>query len=58
MEQDALRLWLLDRLEETRHWPRDDPRILSTNALADSARRDADFLSVAALYRRSRRVRS
>ena len=50
MEQDALRLWLLDRLEETRHWPRDDPRILSTNALADTARRDGDFLSVAALY--------
>ena len=50
MEQDALRCWLLDRLEDARHWPRDDPRILSTNALADSARRDGDFLSVAALY--------
>ncbi len=50
MEQDALRSWLLDRLEDARHWPRDDPRILSTNALADSARRDGDFLSVAALY--------
>ena len=50
MEQEALRAWLLDRLEDARHWPRDDPRILSTNTLADSARRDADFLSLAALY--------
>jgi hypothetical protein len=50
MEQDALRTWLLDRLEDARHWPRDNPRILSSTVLADSARRDTDFLSVAALY--------
>lgn len=50
MEQDALRTWLLDRLEDPRFWPASDPRILSTQALADAARHDADFLSVAALY--------
>ncbi|TDH61147.1 BREX-2 system adenine-specific DNA-methyltransferase PglX [Dankookia rubra] len=50
MERDALRLWLLERLEETRFWPRDDPRLTSTLTLADAARHDADFLAVAALY--------
>jgi hypothetical protein len=51
MEQDALRAWLLDRLEDGRLWPTDDPRLVSTNQLADLLRRDADFLSVAGVYR-------
>ncbi|MDX8506140.1 BREX-2 system adenine-specific DNA-methyltransferase PglX [Mesorhizobium captivum] len=50
MEKEALRIWLLDRLEDSRFWPLTDPRILSTQALADVARHDTDFLSVAALY--------
>jgi hypothetical protein len=51
MEQDALRAWLLDRLEDGRLWPSDDPRLISTNQLADLLRRDADFLAVASVYR-------
>jgi hypothetical protein len=50
MERDALRAWLLDRLEAPRFWQATDPRILSTVALADLARHDPDFLSVAELY--------
>ena len=51
MEQDALRAWLLDRLEDGRLWPSDDPRLVSTNQLSDLLRRDADFLAVAGVYR-------
>lgn len=51
MEQDALRAWLLDRLEDGRLWLPDDPRLFSTNQLADLLRRDADFMSVAGVYR-------
>ncbi len=50
LEQDALRAWLLDRLEEPHFWPTDDPQIRSARALADAARHDADFLGVAELY--------
>jgi hypothetical protein len=50
MERDALRAWLLDRLEAPRFWPPDDPRIVSARGLADAARHDADFLAVAQLY--------
>ncbi len=50
MEQEALRNWLLDRLEDRRFWPADDPRLISTRQLADAARRDRDFLSVAELF--------
>ncbi|MGJ5080242.1 BREX-2 system adenine-specific DNA-methyltransferase PglX [Bradyrhizobium sp. HKCCYLS3013] len=50
IERDAIRVWLLDRLENARFWPAGDPHILSTRALADATRRDADFLSVAELY--------
>jgi len=51
MEQDALRACLLDRLEDRRLWASDDPRLVSTNQLADLLRRDGDFLSVAGVYR-------
>jgi hypothetical protein len=50
MERDAVRKWLLDRLEDPRYWPGIEPRLTSTRALADATRHDPDFLSVAALY--------
>ena len=50
MEQAALRTWLLDRMEAPSLWTAGDARLLSTNQLTDLLRRDADFLSVAALY--------
>ena len=49
-EQDALRTWLLDRLETPHYWPREQPAIQTTRSLADLARRDPDFCAVAALY--------
>jgi hypothetical protein len=48
MEREALRSWLLDRLEEPRYWPEPVPR--SAAQLADDAGRDADFVQVAELY--------
>lgn len=48
-EREALRDWLLDRLEEGRYW-RAPVAIRSVNQLADLAREDADFMAVAALY--------
>jgi hypothetical protein len=50
MEEDALRNWLLDRIEAPSIWTQGDSRLLSTNQLSDLLRRDADFLSVAELY--------
>jgi hypothetical protein len=48
MEQKALRDWLLKRLEGQQYWK--EVSLLSTRRLADLARVDADFMSVAALY--------
>ncbi len=45
---DALRGWLLDRLERPDCWPSAD--LQSTTQLADRVRRDAGFLEVARLY--------
>ncbi len=50
MEQAALRTWLLDRIESPSIWATGDARVLSTIQLTDMLRRDADFLSVAAVY--------
>lgn len=50
MESEALGRWLLNRLEDRRYWPADEPRLTSTNALADATRKDADFQAVAALF--------
>jgi hypothetical protein len=50
MEQRALSVWLLDRLENSPVWSSGNSRLLSTNQLADLMRRDAEFVSVAALY--------
>lgn len=49
LEQQALREWLLDRLEERRHWAA--PQLTTCGKLADRVRHDAEFLEVAALYR-------
>src|SRR5690606_582711 len=48
LEQEALRNWLLDRLEDPRYWP--EPRPRSAAQLADDARTDAEFVQVAQLY--------
>jgi hypothetical protein len=50
LEQDALRSWLLDRLEAETIWNREDPELLSVERLSDRIRHDTDFRSVAALY--------
>ncbi|TIL48219.1 BREX-2 system adenine-specific DNA-methyltransferase PglX [Mesorhizobium sp.] len=50
MERDALRAWLLDRLEVPPLWSAEDPRIISSQALADAVRHDGDFVAVAELY--------
>lgn len=47
--QNALRVWLLSRLEDPRYWPR--PELTSAARLADRLRDDRDFLQVAELYR-------
>ncbi|MCK6557260.1 BREX-2 system adenine-specific DNA-methyltransferase PglX [Candidatus Binatia bacterium] len=45
----AVRDWLLDRLEDPRHWP--SVELTTCARLADRVRQDADFLQVAELYR-------
>ncbi len=57
LEQAALRDWLLARLELPRYWPasaEQPTQLTSTSRLADAARRDADFMQMAALYFQSR----
>ena len=48
-EERALRNWLLDRLEDARHWP--VLEITSCARLADRVRQDPEFMQVAQLYR-------
>ncbi|MHB2019152.1 MAG: BREX-2 system adenine-specific DNA-methyltransferase PglX [Candidatus Xenobia bacterium] len=50
----ALRTWLLNRLESAAYWP--EVALTSCSRLADRARRDADFMQVARLYRNSEEV--
>jgi hypothetical protein len=47
-QTDALRSWLLDRLESPEYWPQ--PTITTTARLAAHARADADFMTVARVY--------
>lgn len=47
--QRALQVWLLNRLESASYWP--DLALTSVAHLADRARRDAEFMRVAGLYR-------
>lgn len=48
LEREALRTWLLDRLEAPRCWP--DNVLRSAAQLADAAGGDNDFVQVAELY--------
>lgn len=47
-QQDALRYWLLDRLESSAYWQ--SPSITTVARVAAHARTDADFMLVAGLY--------
>jgi hypothetical protein len=47
--EEALKTWLLDRLESPRYWP-DPAALTSTARLAAEARADPDFVQVALLY--------
>jgi hypothetical protein len=51
LEEEALRSWLLDRLEDPRYWPTNPAALTSVKRLADALRHDAEFLQVAELYR-------
>jgi hypothetical protein len=50
---DALREWLLDRLEAPALWTPDDPKTRSCAQLADTLRGDRQFQQVATVYRGS-----
>lgn len=64
-ERDALRGWLLDRLESPAYVPQADrdaappppPRVVRVAELADRARDDADFIAVAERYTHNPNVR-
>ena len=50
---DALRVWMLARLEAPSLWPatiNEPPQFTSTSRLAESVSRDAAFMQIAALY--------
>jgi hypothetical protein len=47
--QEALRLWLLDRLESPRYWPQ-PPALTTCARLAAEARIDEEFVGVARLF--------
>lgn len=48
LEQEALREWLLDRLEARQHWA--EPRVRTVAQLTDLVRGDADFGQMAERY--------
>ena len=52
-QEDALKSWLLDRLESKRYWPqgKNQQRLQSTAQLADVVNGDEEFHQVAAIYR-------
>ncbi len=53
LEQEALRDWLLARLESKGLWGASTdqpPQIKTTSRLADTVQRDAEFMQIAALY--------
>ncbi len=52
MEAEALRDWLLDRIEDRALWHRPAPTLRTVAQLADELRSDTDFVSVAGLYSR------
>ncbi|GKT17160.1 BREX-2 system adenine-specific DNA-methyltransferase PglX [Acidovorax sp. SUPP2522] len=53
LEKDALRHWLLARLETAALWPASSeqpPQLSSTSRLAESVLSDSEFMQIAALY--------
>jgi hypothetical protein len=52
MESDALRGWLLDRMEDRTLWLTPTPTMRSVIDIANVLRTDADFVAVAGLYAR------
>jgi hypothetical protein len=52
MEAEALRDWLLDKLEAHALWHRPEPAPRTVAQLADEMRSDAEFTSVVAIYAR------
>lgn len=46
---DALRGWLLDRLEDARYWP-EPAALTTTHKLTDRVRLDPEFMQVAGIY--------
>ncbi|MFJ2668729.1 BREX-2 system adenine-specific DNA-methyltransferase PglX [Nocardia fluminea] len=52
LQEQALRSWLLDRIESRDLWfnESDQPQVLSLSRLTDRLTNDQDFVSVAALY--------
>jgi hypothetical protein len=52
LEEQALRDWLLDRLEDPRYWPTNPPALTSVARLADAVRHDYEFLQVAEIYQK------
>ncbi|SCK48225.1 BREX-2 system adenine-specific DNA-methyltransferase PglX [Streptomyces sp. WMMB 322] len=52
LQEKALRSWLLDRIEDRKHWfdENDMPTLVSLSRLTDALSRDDDFASVAKLY--------
>ncbi len=50
LETEALKSWLLDRLEDARYWPTEPPLLRSVANLAAAAGGDAEFMQVAELY--------
>ena len=51
LEQEALRNWLLDRLEDPRYWTTNPPSLTSIARFADAVHLDSEFLEVAEIYR-------
>ena len=49
LETEALRSWLLDRLEDARYWPTEPPMLRSIANLAAAAGEDAEFMQLAEL---------
>jgi hypothetical protein len=50
LETEALRNWLLDRLEDLCYWPAEPPMLRTVANLAAAAGEDSEFMQVAELY--------
>jgi hypothetical protein len=50
LETEALKSWLLDRLEDARYWPTEPPLLRTAANLAAAAGEDIEFMQVAEIY--------